>query len=228
MNLDNILSCVYDVYARCGIRDFPINCFTVLNQYELNTTKYSELSRARKAACLRLSKDACTIEKTIYYEDGNIAERIRFSVMHELGHMLLSTQDEDEADTFSSYILAPRIIIHRKGYRTCDDIHRAFGLSYSASNRALADYYNWFNKICRTTRKPSLPEQQLEHIFYPANSEPYEKKRQRSCEGKKQRSLKGKRELEERGAFMQELQMTQGDAYMLSLAEEQRLYGIHL
>lgn len=228
MNLDNILSCIYGIYTRCDIKEFPINCFCILEQFHLSTTKYSELSKSKKAACLRLSKDACTIDKTIYYEDRNIPERIRFSVMHELGHMLLDTPDEDAADAFASNILAPRILIHRQGYRTCDAIHDAFGLSYSASNRALADYYNWYNRICQTTRKPSLPERQMELIFFPGDKKTGRGEKYRTCETKRKRSTKIKCQLEEYTAFMQELQKFQTDSYMVSLAESQRLHQNYL
>ena len=102
--------------------------------------------------------------------------RIRFSLMHELGHILLdhkasSVKNEDEADYFASCILAPRIMIHHLRLNnkyskvTADDIHDYFDISISASNRALMDYHNWYSEIARTTRKPTDTELAIKELF---------------------------------------------------------------
>lgn len=225
MNFEKITSCILDVFEKCNIRSFPIDCFDILEHYGYKAIKYSELSASKRKACLLLSKDACTIEDTIYYEDGNLEERIRFSIMHELGHILLLTDDEDTVDTFASYTLAPRIIIHKRGYRTCDTIHDAFGLSYAASNRALLDYYSWYNRICSTTQRPSPPEQQLERIFFPPHLEAGEKRKPGNLTQKRRRKTRNRRLLEEQTSFLQEQRQLRSDASIFAAAENKRLFG---
>lgn len=226
MDFEKITSCILDVFKTCNVRSFPIDCFYILSQYGYRVKKYSELSPTKRNACLRLSRDACTIEDTIYYEDRNIEERIRFSVMHEFGHILLLTDDEDMVDLFASHILAPRIMIHKTGCRTSQAIHDAFGLSYAASGRALADYYNWFQRICHTTRKPSLPEQKIEQLFVSKDAQASEGK---PVAGNVKRIRKGKNKTsqksEERAAFLQEVCLIQDETCIFHLAEKQRLYG---
>lgn len=85
---------------------------------------------------------------TVYYNSANNLGRIRFSLMHELGHYMLghsgtSQENEDEADCFASYILAPRVAINYYQCSTADQLHDRFGLSYAAANRTLIDYNTW-------------------------------------------------------------------------------------
>lgn len=68
--------------------------------------------------------------------------------MHELAHIVLNhvgknKRNEEEADTFASNILAPRPIIQLENLKTADEIHDFFGISYAASNNALADFKNY-------------------------------------------------------------------------------------
>ena len=123
------------------------------------------MTETKRCACIKLSKDACIVKKILYYEDRNIVERIRFSIAHELGHIFLNSELEDDADNFASHVLAPRIMIHRYRCETSDQIHDIFGLSYDASNRVLTDYRKWYENIAQTTHKPTEPERQLELLM---------------------------------------------------------------
>lgn len=158
---DNIL-CIYKKY---NVLTFPINCFELAEKCGYKIIKYSDLTETKRCACIKLSKDACIVKKILYYEDRNIVERIRFSIAHELGHIFLNSELEDDADNFASHVLAPRIMIHRYRCETSDQIHDIFGLSYDASNRALTDYRKWYENIAQTTHKPSEPERQLELLI---------------------------------------------------------------
>lgn len=137
------------------------------------------LLKKKREACLCLSPDSCIVKDTLYYQDQNTAERIRFSIMHELGHVFLQTSVEEMADTFSSHILAPRIAIHKSRCHTAQQIHDTFALSYTASNKALLDYKVWYENIAHTTRMPSPPEKQLELLLFsekndtPAAEDPF-------------------------------------------------------
>ena len=140
MSLQDIILSVFDVYKRYNIKSFPIDCFGILSEAGYYIKKYSELSPQKKEACVKLSKDACTIGDTIYYEERNSTERVRFSLMHEFGHIVLNTADEDEADYFASNILAPRSIIYSLNCRNAEDVHATFEISYAAANRVWYDY----------------------------------------------------------------------------------------
>lgn len=129
--------------------------------------KYSSLSDAKRNACLILSEDAVTIreKKSIFYNDEKPETRIRFSLMHELGHILLNTDEEFAANVFASNILAPRIAIQYscKNYR---DVMNLFELSEEAANIAFNDHKRWRLYLVTHNNKMSEIDNVLYHHFY--------------------------------------------------------------
>lgn len=169
MDCMHLYDCILCAYKEYEIHSFPIDCFEIVKKHKIKLVKYSELSCEKRTACRDLSGDACLINNTLYYDETAHSRRITFSIVHELGHYFLVTDDEDESDEFASHFLAPRIMIHKYGCRTADQIHDTFGLSYAASNRALTSYKEWFREISHSvSQKPSQPELELEEIFFPA------------------------------------------------------------
>ncbi|MBS5606133.1 MAG: ImmA/IrrE family metallo-endopeptidase [Enterocloster asparagiformis] len=165
MNFERLYEIIYMIYTDCGIVEFPIDCFEVVRKYGIQIIGYSELSQKKKAACRKLSDDACLIDDTLYYEENAHSGRMRFSIAHELGHAFLKTQVEDDCDCFASHFLAPRILIQKMGHKNAEQIHDTFGLSYAASNRALADYQRWFHRSYYASFQPSRPELLLSQRF---------------------------------------------------------------
>lgn len=162
MDIEKLYDHILCIYKKYNISTFPINSLELAKKCGYKIIKYSELTETKRSACLSLSKDACIVKKILHYEDRNKSERIRFSIAHELGHVFLNSELEEDADNFASHFLAPRIMIHRYRCETSDQIHDIFGLSYEASNRALMDYREWYENIAQTTHRPSAPERQLE------------------------------------------------------------------
>lgn len=179
MDYVKLYEIIFKIYTDCEVTAFPIDCFDIVLKRGYRIKKYSELTQKKREACLCLSPDSCIVKDTLYYQDQNTAERIRFSIMHELGHVFLQTSVEEMADTFSSHILAPRIAIHKSRCHTAQQIHDTFALSYTASNKALLDYKVWYENIAHTTRMPSPPEKQLELLLFseknntPAAEDPF-------------------------------------------------------
>lgn len=162
---------ILDIYTKAGINTFPIDCVKVAQALGIPLHKYSDLSKTKQINCFSLSDNAFKLYGEIYFNDKFPHKgRQRFTIMHEIGHIIFEhsgelQKNEDEADIFASNILAPRIMIHRYRCETSDQIHDIFGLSYDASNRALTDYRKWYENIAQTTHKPSEPERQLELLM---------------------------------------------------------------
>lgn len=168
MDYKSLYECILHAYITLGIDTFPIDCFELVKRSGFRIVKYSDLNRRKKTACRMLSEDACLLEGTLFYEAKAHPRRVQFTIAHEFGHVFLKTNDEDDCDDFASHFLAPRIMIHKYGYRDAEQLHDAFGLSYKASNKALTSYKEWFRNISYSaTGKPTEPELQLEHIFFP-------------------------------------------------------------
>lgn len=173
---DKIMANVVSIYEKCNITTFPFHCISILEAYGFRIYTYEQLREQNLRLyqmCISYSTDSFRFKDMIAYNEQKNSLRIRFSLMHELGHIVLGHEidnqtSEDEANYFASNILAPRIIIHKGQYRTAEDIHLAFGLSYDASNRALASYKDWLRNITYSkARTPSEPELQLEQMFFP-------------------------------------------------------------
>lgn len=167
---------IVSIYSECNIQTFPVDCHSVILHYGFRIYTYEELKKQNRRVyelVSTYSKDSFTYTDIIAYNEKQSKSRIPFSLMHELGHYMLghegdSIENEDEANEFASHFLAPRILIHKYGYRTSVEIHDAFGLSYAASNRALFSYNEWLWSISRSRpRTPSEPELQLGRLFFP-------------------------------------------------------------
>lgn len=162
MDLVPLYECIYNIYKKYNIKKFPIDCFELVEKCGYKIKEFSDLTVKKQKAFIELSEDACLIDDTLYYIEHSVYGRIKFSIAHELGHIFLNTDSEDDADNFASHFLAPRIMIHKYRCETSDRIHDIFGLSYEASNRALMDYREWYENIAQTAHRPSAPERQLE------------------------------------------------------------------
>lgn len=160
---------VLEVFTVCEIHKFPINCIEVLRHYGFRLFTYSEIKLSDPelyTIAKEYSDDAFKFGSIICYNNARPEGRIRFSLMHELGHFILehqetSQENEDEADYFASCMLAPRVAISKTLCRTADAIHDTFGLSYAAANRALLDFKKWHG------RKKYDSEHQLFDYLYP-------------------------------------------------------------
>ena len=132
-----------EIYRRYDIKSFPFDIFSLVIRAGFDVHKYSSLKPAKFEKVRLLSDSACLVGSTIYYNDAQIPERIRFSIAHELGHYFLQTADEDLADTFAAQFLAPAPLIRARGYRTSDEVQEAFRISTTAANRALFVGKKW-------------------------------------------------------------------------------------
>jgi hypothetical protein len=166
MDYDRIKYASLAVFEKCNIRELPFDCINVLRTLGYKCNKYSLLSDSKYDACMSLSEDACTLGNEIFYNDKKSKRRIRFSLMHELGHVVLDTADEVEANNFASNILAPSMAVYYSKLTNIREISNIFNISlecakiafetcerwiYSAKNYGITDvdrkiYYHFYNE----------------------------------------------------------------------------------
>ncbi len=149
MNSDYIKTLILQVYTDCSIRSFPIDCIEILEHYKAKVYPYSVLDDPLRNYCFSYSEDALNYKGKVCFNDKMPKSRIRFSLMHELGHIILrhgeepTPDQEKEADFFASHILAPRMAIHYSRCKNENDVAKLFQLSQEAARYAFDDYRRW-------------------------------------------------------------------------------------
>ena len=148
----------WEVLIACKANQLPVNLNTVLRCLRVNAYPYSRNQVALEA--LGLAKAASKtsgltfyrgLTPVILYDDNESPQRIRFTVAHELGHIVLGhirpgeftiqnreprAKDdpiEQAANRFAVDLLAPACVLWGLGVRGPDDIIRICGISAKAA-----------------------------------------------------------------------------------------------
>lgn len=168
---------ILDVYDECEIQAFPFDCHKVLEHYGYRIFTYQQLRKTNYrlySYCCRLSDDAFHYKnlKIVAYDETKLPQRIRFSLMHELGHIILAHNKETphaehEANYFASHILAPRMAIYYSRCRNKESIAKLFDISLSAAGLALNDYKTWYEKASKHMRP--LDRRMYLHFYDPVS-----------------------------------------------------------
>lgn len=152
---EEIKSIVVDTLKSSNIVSVPICCFQLAKALKIECIPYSSLSPKKQAACYEISDEGFTLDDTIYYNDTQTDTRIRFTIMHEIGHIVLEHIEDDknsdlEANFFARYILVPPVLVYaidRSGNVSEEQIRHTFNVSHPVAEYSY-DYYNkWTNHI---------------------------------------------------------------------------------
>ena len=169
--LNKLLGYILAIYKECKVTTFPINCVSILQHYGFRVLSYSELKKINPELyeiCQNCTDDAFTYKKIVAYNENNTSERIRFSLMHELGHFIMDLPStdksfEDLADYFASNILVPRATIWHMRSDSVRGICRTYAVSCMAANRIYEDY-----RMCHLSECKEM-NQEIHIRFLPVN-----------------------------------------------------------
>jgi Zn-dependent peptidase ImmA (M78 family) len=130
-----------------------VNGFEIAIKMGIKLVPYSTLSRKKHRKALKTSPDGFYAEENgveyIYYNDiGKSYERQNMTILHEIGHCVLdhtgnSQHEEDEANFFAKYAIAPPVLVERIGADSPEDIYKNFNISYEAATYAYDYYLSW-------------------------------------------------------------------------------------
>lgn len=142
---DAAWQCLFD--AR--IDSLPVKMLKVTSHFEIDVLKNSEVK-----LLYPLESGCCMVDRagkwTIVFDDTENNERIRFTVAHELGHILLGhelkagfghyrriTEDkpsiETQADEFAIRLLSPACVLKALGISSPNDIAKICDISQKAA-----------------------------------------------------------------------------------------------
>ena len=157
----------YDFLEQYSIKSFPINPFEIIAKENYGLMKYSELmeefgcSLDKVCTCLRSSDGKTILDNghySIAYNDFKSTTRIRFTIMHEIGHIYLNhlvdfektemlrggefvtrlTKQEykvleNEANAFARNVLSPISMYFTLKDKSIENVAWTFGLSIPAA-----------------------------------------------------------------------------------------------
>lgn len=141
------------IFIKYKIKCIPVSGFEIATKMGMTLIPYSSLSKTKLQAALRVSKDGFYAEtegkECIFYNNiGKSYERQNMTILHEIGHCVLdhtghSEHEEDEANFFAKYAIAPPVLVEKIGAESSDDIYEFFDISYEAAGYAYEYYLSW-------------------------------------------------------------------------------------
>ena len=132
MNRDVILLKILETYQRLDIHSINFDCLELIQKHGYRVFTYQELLNKNPELhklCMAYSDEAYKelATKIVAYNDTQHPYHVRFSLAHELGHIVLehdsvSSSSDIEANYFASNFLAPRMAIHYSKCKNAADV----------------------------------------------------------------------------------------------------------
>lgn len=169
-----------DLIEDFGITEYPFGIWSLLRTLGVRRIPYSALPGWLRGQTLRCYPDAVSLfppafnpaRTIVFYNDAMSRERVRFTLAHELAHLVLQHPDtgedvyEHEADFFANYLLGPAPLVLRDSSLDEYAIQQDFGVSYSCAvairdrawkrkqwgPRGLTEYERRILACCRVAR----------------------------------------------------------------------------
>ena len=153
---EEIKQCVAYTIIDANITKYPFNVFDIAKSLEIEIISYQSQSLEKCKECFKHSDDGFSIlvefssynKWVIYYNEEMDEQRIRFTIMHEIGHIVLDHIEENlvtemEANFFAKYILVPPCIVHILKLDDYIDIMENFNVSMQVAYYTINYYNNW-------------------------------------------------------------------------------------
>ena len=150
---------VIHIFIKYKIKCIPISGFEIAAKMKITLIAYSSLKGKQLEKALSVSHDGFYCEQDgkeyIFYNNIGISYyRQNMTILHEIGHCVLdhnghSQHEEDEANFFAKYAIAPPPLVHKIGAKSPFDIYCAFNISMEAARYAYEYYITWKNRYQR-------------------------------------------------------------------------------
>lgn len=127
---DTAWKCLID----CGVSELPVKLSLICRNYNVEIIKNSSLS-PNSPFRLKPNERATVIikERFIIVDDTESRQAQRYSIAHELGHLLLGNTNEPMAERFAISLLAPACVLWGCNIRTAQEIASVCDISITAA-----------------------------------------------------------------------------------------------
>lgn len=151
---DKIEKKVVSLYKEFDISSVPMDPFEIARRRGYIVKPFSSFNKAARLIFLKMDLDGTNYFDpdlqtfVICYDDSNGYERIRFTLMHEIGHIDMEHREESElarkvADYYAAYALAPSPIIDLMECEDYMDVAKAFKVSQTCADICFQRFTNW-------------------------------------------------------------------------------------
>lgn len=153
---------VINMLEDCEVTQYPINPIHLAIKLRYVLRPYSLLSYKERQRAFRESKDGFSqleedrngmVRFVIYYNDlSKYKRRIRWTILHEIGHCYLGHHSlqyidkkitEEEANHFAKYAIAPPPVVKAMGVRSAKELRVVFITSQEAAEHSFEFYTGW-------------------------------------------------------------------------------------
>lgn len=143
---EEIVKAASEIIIDYGIVKFPIDVFLLAKKMGIIVSRYSKFDIDERAVLMNGSDDGMPWRSGnqiyIAYNDLRIKTRIRFTIAHEIGHVVLghtesTEENESEADFFARNLLVPPCVLLEKNIDTEENIMLTFNVSLSVATYSL-------------------------------------------------------------------------------------------
>lgn len=120
----------------CSISSLPLKLSFICRHYNIDIIKNSDLDIDSKARLTENQRGKCvSIDGRFYIvvNDTDIFSAQRYTIAHELGHLIIPTRDEYEAERFAIGILAPACVLWGCNVHSAEDIAKMCDISQASA-----------------------------------------------------------------------------------------------
>lgn len=149
---EDIKQDIVKMYIATGISTIPINVYDLCGRLGYVLKPYSSLGEEKAKKVSEIIKDGFNRNEdgkdVIYYNDSKIEGRIRFTIMHEIGHIIrkhkqFSVLAETEANWFAAYSLCPPPIVDKLEITDYEDLMIKFNITNDCAYNSMSRYISW-------------------------------------------------------------------------------------
>lgn len=176
---EEIREIMSSLLCRHRITHFPISGFEIAKRQGIKIVPYSHYSEELRKLYMSASNDGFNVinhegQAIIYYNDGMPYERINFTILHELAHIILGHREhsvlaEKEANFAAGFLIAPPAALALFNPQSPLEVRTICQTSRQASVHSFKRYQSW--KRARSRRPMADYERTLYNLFSKAKEE---------------------------------------------------------
>lgn len=135
-NYKNARDAAWQCLIDNNISSLPLKLSIICHNHNIDIIKNSDLDINSKARLRQNQLGKCvSIDGQFYIiiDDTDILPAQRYTIAHELGHLIIPTSDEYEAERFAIGILAPACVLWGCNIHSAEDIAKMCNISQASA-----------------------------------------------------------------------------------------------